>query len=219
MPAARVVEPEWLDSLPHDHPDARGNRRDIRRINHLQGNFAWMAGQVRRHVRAGMRLLEVGAGAGDLGARLRSILPAGCVYAGLDLAPRPEHWPGDWPWLREDLAGFDAYDGYDVILANLILHQFEDPVLARIGRRWRRAGVTRVLARETVRSPVQERLVPLGRLLGMNAVSRHDAAVSVRAGFRGHELPRLLGLAGADWKLCCGAAPLRAYHLRAIRPC
>jgi len=39
----RILEPEILDSLPPDHPDALHNRRDLRLTNRLAGNFRWFA--------------------------------------------------------------------------------------------------------------------------------------------------------------------------------
>ena len=38
MEVARVLEPEWLDALPHEDPRARRSRRDLVRVNALMGN-------------------------------------------------------------------------------------------------------------------------------------------------------------------------------------
>ncbi|MEO1844804.1 MAG: hypothetical protein ABGZ37_11065, partial [Akkermansiaceae bacterium] len=58
----RVVQPELLDELPFDDPDALRSRRDLRFINGVMGNFRWM----RRRLagRAEGRVIELGAGDG-----------------------------------------------------------------------------------------------------------------------------------------------------------
>src|SRR5688572_14054246 len=38
----RTVQPEILDSLPHDHPDALHNRRDLRLTNFVTGDHRWL---------------------------------------------------------------------------------------------------------------------------------------------------------------------------------
>jgi hypothetical protein len=54
-------------------------------------------------------------------------------------------------------------------------------------------------------------------LIGANHVSRHDANVSIAAGFRGDELPGLLGLEPERWTWRCTTTLLGAYHLIAWR--
>jgi hypothetical protein len=60
----RTLQPELLDSLPSDHPDARHSRRDLRVINRLMGNHRWFARTLPPLVRAGEHALELGAGNG-----------------------------------------------------------------------------------------------------------------------------------------------------------
>ena len=65
----RRVEPEILDGLAADDPQAVHSRRDLVRINALMFQAPIMAGLLRKHVRAApMRILEIGAGDGTIHA-------------------------------------------------------------------------------------------------------------------------------------------------------
>lgn len=187
----RVVQPEILDSLPEDDPAAIANRRDIRRLNALMGNFRWFEHRLRERFPQGGRFLELGAGDGALGCFLEQRLE-GVRIDGLDLWRRPLNWPPAWGWIEEDLTKFEDYDRYDGILCNLILHQFEDELLRQLGTLAGRKGGTILVA-----EPGRKRLPHLAtRLLFplLSPVSRHDALVSIQAGFRLGELPELLGI-------------------------
>ena len=57
----------------------------------------------------------------------------------------------------------------------------------------------------------------LGPVFGANAVTRHDAHISIAAGFHGDELPRALGLDPQVWTWRCTSTLLGAYRMVAIR--
>lgn len=213
----REVLPELLDSLPHDDPEALRNRRELRLINALMGNYRWFARQVRDRLPAEARALELGAGEGELG-RYLARRGAAVKLDGLDLCPVPAEWGPSRGWIQADLKGFDGYGSYHAVFANLILHQFKADELAAIGSGFRdRVGY--VFASEPARRVCHlaqfRALSVLGRL---GRVSRHDGAASIRAGFRGDELPRLLGLnRSGDWKWVCRSGWLGQYRLVAWR--
>ncbi len=213
----RIIEPELLDSLPEDHPDALRNRQDIKLFNALMGNFGWFERVLTRHLRKGDRVLEIGAGAGDMGVRLAGLYRRAGVasVSGLDLWSRPPAWPIEWPWHRGDLRTFNGYGDYTVVLANLILHQFEAEDLTVLGNRLR--GCRLVVACEPARRYVHLAQAKGAAVLGINAVSRHDAVVSVRAGFREHELPEALGLRRPDWDADLSTTLLGGYRMVAAR--
>ena len=190
MLAARVVEPEWLDELPAADPRAARSRRDLVRINALMGNARIVAHALGRSGAPGS-IAEIGAGDG---AFMRALLPR------LDPAPREIH-------LVDKQAGpgiiaMDVFDWLagiahvDAIVANLFLHHFEPPALARMLSL--AASRTRVfIACEPRRSAFALTGASLLGLIGCNDVSRHDAVVSVRAGFAGREITAL-------WPNDCG---------------
>jgi hypothetical protein len=192
----RLLQPEILDSLPPDHPDALHNRRDIYRLNGLMGNFRWFTKRLPKLLRPDECVLEIGAGDGTLGAALAA---AGLSYDGLDLWPRPAHWPRDAAWHQTNLLSFAGYADYPVVFGNLIFHQFSDDDLAALGATLGRTARV-IVANEPARGRFFQFLARRANsLIGANHVTLHDAQVSIAAGFRGDELPRALGLDKKTW--------------------
>jgi hypothetical protein len=209
----RSLQPELLDSLPHDHPDALHNRRDLRLINALLRNHAWLVRTVQRVRRPGETLLEIGAGTGELVQRFKQ---RGIEVAGLDLWPKPADWPQRTPWHRADLKNFDGYPDYSIVVGNLIYHQFSDAELAALGARLRSARV--LVACEPQRRRVSQILFrTIAPLFGANHVSLHDAHVSIAAGFRGRELADTLGLDENEWDVRTCTTLLGIQRLLAIK--
>lgn len=214
----RTLRPEILDTLPVDHPDALHSRRDLRLTNRFLGTHRWIERTLPGLLRPGERVLEIGAGTGELGRRLGR---RGVTLAGLDLWPRPPDWPGAADWHREDLRTFSGYDRYGAIVANLILHHFSDSDLSDLGGRLRRNARV-IVACEPARRRVSQMIFrTVAPWFGANAVTLHDAHVSIAAGFDGDELPRLLGLDPATWQVRLSTTPTGMYRLVAVRrdPC
>ena len=210
----RTCEPELLDSLPHDHPDAVHSRRDLRLINGILRNGAWFERTLRTALRPGERVLEIGAGTGEMALRLSR---AGVSVDCLDLCPAPAAWPQGRAWHRADLTTFDGYGAYPAVIGNLIFHHLEQDELAALGARLRRSA--RVIAAcEPGRSKASQAAVAaVGPLLGASHVTLHDARVSIAAGFRGDELPRSLGLMDAAWEVTCATSALGSNRMLAVR--
>lgn len=209
----RDLQPEILDSLPPDHPDAVHNRRDLRLTNAIMGNHAWIVRTLRQRVRPGERILEIGAGEGELARRLHRV---GLTVDGLDTWPEPANWPAHCRWLQADVKRFEHWAEYPVIIGNLIFHQFSDDELRQMGHKLARARL--VVACEPLRRRVSQlAFAALGPALGANYVSLHDARVSIAAGFRGHELPAALGLSRMAWQAECRGTLRGAYHAVILR--
>jgi hypothetical protein len=207
----RTVEPEILDGLPHDDPAAVRSRRDLRRINAVMGNHRWLCGEVG----GGGRVIELGAGDGGLAGRLAD---SGARVTGLDLAPAPKDLAPGVSWREGDL--FETLPSVtgDALVGCLILHHFEGDRLGMLGEEIRENGVGRVLAVEPHRSG---RALAQARLLFpfVNAVTRHDMVVSIRAGFREGELASALGMGGNEWEVRESVTLLGAYRFEAVRKC
>jgi hypothetical protein len=210
----REIQPELLDSLPPDHPDALHNRRDLRLTNRMMGNYRWFARSLPPRILSTDRVLEIGAGTGDLADRLNS---AGIAVDGLDLWPKPDRWPENRIWHRTDLLTFDGYHRYPAVIGNLIFHQFSRDELAGLGRKLNQSARL-IMASEPARRRLSQvffaRLAPL---LGANYVSLHDAQVSIAAGFCDEELPQLLGLSPVEWEWRCLSTTFGAYRMIAVR--
>jgi hypothetical protein len=210
MPSVRRVEPEWLDELPAHDPRAQRSRRDLERINSLMGNARIVAREIERELPSGFAsIAEIGAGSGTFLAQLARTLARRDVEAllvdrqdviGLEavaaLASRG--------WTAKT-AQCDAFEWLartpplDVIVANLFLHHFEPARLAAIlALAARRSRL--FVACEPRRSSMALMGARLLGVIGCNDVSRHDAVVSVRAGFAGAEISSLWP-AGDGWTL------------------
>lgn len=184
----RHVEPEWLDSL--DPGDARAvrARRDLRLINFLMGNTAWILRQIALRPESAYRgIVELGAGDGRLLASLAKWGPA----TGCDLAPRPPDLPTEINWLEGDLFSRDDALSGGILVANLVLHHFSSAELLHIGR------IAERFDSFVFVEPHRSRCaLALSCLLSplVSGVTRHDMPVSIRAGFVAGEMGEALRL-------------------------
>jgi hypothetical protein len=213
----RQVRPELLDSLEPEDPAAIHNRRDLRILNRIMGNYRWMRFALEEILLPGDSVLELGAGTGELGGYLRKQASFSSFnYAGLDLWPRPTDWPTDWAWHHLDLNAYANYADHSVLCGNLILHQFKDSAIRTLFQSIL-PNVRALVFCETARRALHLMQLPLANLLRINYVSRHDARVSVEGGFKGQELPELLGIKRPDWKYSVKMTFWGAYRLIAVR--
>jgi hypothetical protein len=211
----RILQPELLDVLPAEDPQALGSRRDLRRINAWMGNVRLVAaclGDAARRTPP-RRIVDLGAGDGAFLLRLTQRLPALAAGTELVLVDRLNAAEaGVLTALRTRgfvarLAQADALDWLRAapvepgtwVVANLFLHHFTAAQLRALFE-----VTTRKAALLCACEPRRGKL-PLAAsrwlgLIGASAVTRHDAVVSVRAGFAGQELSGLWPT-GGDWQL------------------
>jgi hypothetical protein len=208
---ARRVDPERLDELPADDPDAVRSRHDLRRVNGWMQNAA-LVERMLAQGRPPANLVELGAGDGTflLGVARR----LGPSWAGtrallvdrVMLVSEPTQRAfADLGWELE-VAAADVFVGLArspardaTVLANLFLHHLPDePLRELLARVAEKAG--HFIACEPRRARFALAASRCVGLIGCNAVTRHDAVVSVRAGFAGRELTRLWP-AGDGWTL------------------
>ncbi len=197
----RVLEAEWLDSLPPSDARAQRSRADLRRVNFLMGNAKHIAGVLSALCRPPdkgdrvLRIADLGAGDGSLMLRVaRRLRRPGVELALVDRSPSAKTQDFERVGWRARIAREDALEflrrpgpRFEAIVCNLFLHHFEPAAL----RRLLEAAAQRtalLVACEPRRSLVALQACRLLGLLGCNDVTRHDAAVSVRAGFLGREL-------------------------------
>ena len=210
----RRVSPERLDALSADDPAAIRSRRDLRIFNRLMGTAPFMERMLRGRAGPGARVLEIGAGTGELAARLRPLVGR---LDGLDMAGRPPSWPPGANWFQARAERFTGWQDYPVVIGSLVLHHLRDGDLGVVGERMR-AHARLIVAMETRRSRLaQAAFVWLCRLIRADPVSRHDGRVSLEAGFRGDELPRLLGLDPGVWAWTIGEGLFGSYRMVAER--
>ena len=212
----RRITPELLDHLEVTHGDAIASRRDLDVLNRLMGNYRWFERQVIRHAPDNANFLEIGAGNDRLARRLLKTGPIGS-YRAIDRVACPPDWPREWTWQRCDIAEVDDFGRCDVLLANLVLHHFDDTRLRAIGEALNRSPVKVFLANEPARRKRHLWQLKLTPLLRFHPVTHHDSHASVRAGFLGTELPEALGLDPARWHISVRTGFLGAYRVCALR--
>ena len=225
----RVVEAELLDSLPAENARAVRSRDDLRRLNFLMQHARLMAREWRRMgIPAQVEsVVELGAGDGTFCMALLKHLAPACRAVEVTLVDRQPIVSGETRGALATIAGqvkiaradvfawLESAPPATVIIANLFLHHFEERelrhLLALASQRTqffiacepRRAGWSLFNSR-------------LLGLIGCNDVTRHDAVVSVRAGFAGEELTRLWP-AGSSWEVREAKAGLFSHGFTARR--
>ncbi|WP_062015208.1 class I SAM-dependent methyltransferase [Aureimonas sp. AU4] len=203
-PLPRRLVTERLDVLEPADPLAMGSRRDLVLVNRLMFAGPIAAGLLRRHVAAPpRRILEVGAGDGRFALHLAKRLAERWPGVEIVLLDRQDLVTAETRrafaalgWLARPLAA-DVFalpgalgmgdPGFDCVFANLFLHHFEGDALRRLLRLLAQMAPV-VIATEPHRDRASLLASRLLGLLGANAVTRHDAPASVRAGFCGREL-------------------------------
>lgn len=209
-PLERTLEPEWLDELPGDDPRAVRSRRDLRLMNRIMGHAGAIVHVLRGRTGAAPRVVELGAGDGTLGLRIARrcgwtraevvlvdrapVVDAQTVRGYRELGCRVHVERADvFEWLAREEAACD------IVFANLFLHHFDDARLAALLALAARCSRVFVGC-----EPLRARLPLVGSrflgLIGCNDVTRHDARLSVRAGFSGDELSALWP-AESGWRL------------------
>jgi hypothetical protein len=198
----RIVQSELLDTLPPNNPLAVRSRQDLRRVNDWMGNQAIMAEALKRAFghRAPRQITEIGAGDGTFLLGMAQKIPSRWPEAKAILIDRQKNVSA------KTLAGFAAIgwnaeaivaDVFnwpqiesDAVVANLFLHHFDDQRLTElfhlVSRRTRC-----FIAIEPYRGCWPLLCSRLLWVIGCNGITRHDAVVSVRAGFSGNELSAL----------------------------
>ena len=208
----RCVEPEWLDELPVADTGARGSRRDLRRVNWWMGHERLIRQSLLAcfSAAAPRRILDLGAGDGTFMLQLARSLALrwpGVELVLVDRQPlvkdqtRAALAAIGWKLETVEADVLDWIPGAppaEVVIANLFLHHFQTASLSAL--------LTRVAARAGALiacEPRRSRFALIGcgmlRLIGCNAITRHDAVISVRAGFRGQELSMLWP--AEDWQV------------------
>ena len=202
----RRVEPEWLDHLPAEDPRAIRSRHDLKRLNALMQHAGFMARILAEHCihQRPRVILDLGAGDGTfmlgLAARLASQW-ANVKVILLDrqqiVAPETRGGFSALHWHLETVTA-DVFEFVqqersstaDVVVANLFLHHFSREQLSCLF-----AKTARLCRLFVACEPRRAASAMLGsRLLwviGCSGVTRHDAVVSVHAGFNDTELSEL----------------------------
>ena len=229
MTLARTVLPELLDDLGMQDPRAQRSRRDLQRLHWVMGTQRILLDALRKMPlqrsdspsSPPLRVLELGAGDGSLmlgvARALQGEWPAVSLtlldqHNLLESSTERRYARAGWrvtvqvgdifDWAKQaPVAGWKPDTGrWDLIVSNLFLHHFEDQELRLLFD----AVASRAnyfLACEPRRARLALAASHLVGAVGANAITRHDAVLSVRAGFRHKELCSLWPGFEGDWTL------------------
>jgi hypothetical protein len=209
----RALAEEWLDHLQADRPEAIRSRTDLWRLNRLMGHPQHLAEALRESwPHSPGIIVELGAGDGRLMADVARRLGPGWAGTKAVLVDRrpavSKATLEDFSrvgWVPE-IVEADVMDwfvsgkawGVQVITANLFLHHFDTSQLRVLLAH--AAGDARLFVALEPRRSIRALIASyLAGLIGCNKVTRHDAVLSVRAGFKGRELTELWTAHG--WEL------------------
>ena len=201
----RLLQPELLDELPPDDPRAIASREDLRRVNWFMGNVRHLARALGSRKLRQPSVLELGAGDGTLLLKVaRKIAPRWNTPIQLTLldqqnllspASKAEFRALGWEAsalqtrLQDWIESTDPRQ-YGAIVCNLFAHHFTDADLSRLFH-----AISKRTSLFVACEPWRNRFAPsacsLLWMLGCNEVTRHDAKISVEAGFTGSELTTL----------------------------
>jgi hypothetical protein len=203
---SRRVEPELLDGLAADDPRARRSRDDLRRIHFAMATLRITLRALDRGS-DGMQprtLLELGAGDGSLLLRLAHRKAAAWPALQVTLLDRLNLVSNEtlgelraFGWTPRVVAA-DVFDWlektreaqWDIVFANLFMHHFSSTELQRL-LAWIAARSRVFFSCEPRRAALPLAASHLVGLIGAGPVTRRDAVLSVRAGFRAQELSGL----------------------------
>jgi hypothetical protein len=207
----RTLAPEWLDVLPAEDGQAVGSRRDLRRLNGFMGHPRLVANALLGCFPNGAPrcVAELGAGDGAFLLKTASILARswpGTHAALVDRRPavtdKVRRGFERLGWTVE-IIGADIFDWLEqseteAAAANLFLHHFAPGELKRL------LGILSTKCQGFAACEPRRAILPLAAshllgFVGCNAVTRHDAPISVRAGFRRKELSAVWPDAG--WRV------------------
>ena len=202
---SRRLTPEILDRLPPDDPAALASRRDLQRLHPLLGQIRLWHHWLRHNFphRPPASLADLGAGDGSL---LMTVLPRSFPKGGhgariffVDRQPVvPESTLAHLRrcnWLptvvtSDVVEWMEEGPSTEACLTNLFLHHLKETEITRL--------FSSLAAKTTLFAAAEPRRTTLARwgaaslgLLGCHAVTRHDARVSVEAGFAAKELGAL----------------------------
>jgi phospholipid N-methyltransferase len=201
--ATRCVECEWLDVLQPDDPRAVRSRNDLRRINACMLQSIVMARSLIKTCgpNTPRTLLDLGSGDGTFMLRVARRLASHWQNVTVILLDRQNIVIAEtlkqfraFRWNAEPIVA-DVFDylkqstpsAVDVMTANLFLHHFPQQELAQLlALAAQRSRV--LIACEPRRAALALLASRLSWAIGCSGVTRQDAEISVRAGFKGREI-------------------------------
>ena len=215
MLRARSSAAEIMDDAAQDFAAFSSALADLERINRMslayRPTLRWLDALARRTGARRMSVLDVGAGGGDMLARVADWgvrRGVAVELAALDRSPhaaahaRARHPGLPVRWITADLFDLPSEERFDAVTCALFTHHLDDATLARF-LRWMR-GHARLgwFVSDLHRHPLPWATVWAGvRLLRMDPMVVHDSTVSIARGFSRLDWEGLIDRAGVSAEL------------------
>lgn len=205
VPLPRSAHRELLDGDGIDALELRRNLREMAMLNRLPGGVGTSVAAVRRLLNgdASRPVLDIGAGSGDFGRRLRREHPVRVVVADaradvLDIARRHTRGLDAVELVEADARDLPFADASMAVAhASLLMHHLDPPDATRALREMRRVATRGVVINDLRRSRLSLAMTALPVLaLSRSPVTRHDGILSARRAYTLAELDDLAADAG-----------------------
>ncbi|MFC7735087.1 methyltransferase domain-containing protein [Roseomonas sp. GCM10028921] len=215
MLRARSSAPEIMDDAAQDFAAFSFALRDLERINRMslayRPTLRWLDALAQRTGARRLSVLDVGAGGGDMLARVADWGARRGVeleLVALDRSPhaaahaRARHPGLPVRWITADLFDLDPAERFDAVICALFAHHLEDELLVRFLRWMEARARLGWLISDLHRHPIPWATVWAGvRLLRMDPMVVHDSTVSIARGFSRTDWKRLGARAGVRAEL------------------
>ncbi len=196
---------ELLDDDQGTPREIRESLDDLWRVNRYLGGLRSLRQLLKyilqRSPAREMRVLDVGAGSGEVGAWMQAWLRSEGVAARIWVLDRSgghlaDHPPGVVPVMADARALPFADCSFDLVTCNLFLHHFHGEEARLLLRSLYRVAGTAVIVSDLERSLWPWLFIRLMPQPLVSRLSRYDGPASVRQAYRRDELPRLFAEAG-----------------------
>lgn len=207
---SRSKEQEIMDDLDLASDDLNQTLHDIERLNRLFGghrsvikglDFVLKSSE---SLNRSQRLIEVGCGLGDNLAVARRKFGSVFTLTGIDANPfiiekaREKHGnlKIDFVQKKMNMDDFLHLDA-DIVLMGLFIHHFDKSQIVEMLMNLKKSKVKYIIISDLKRSTISLILYKfIGSILGLNSMAKYDGALSIRKGFKYHELNKIAAESG-----------------------
>jgi ubiquinone/menaquinone biosynthesis C-methylase UbiE len=208
----RIEGEEWLDQGRGTPEAIDQSLADLGRINRWLGGMRGLAAHLYPRIRAcrsgHVRILDLGAGGCTIPQMVarwarHAAIPVQ-IYA-LDRRRAHLRWArqnmqsgSEIAFIQGDVLALPVAEGsVDFVISSLLLHHFTATALIQVLPQWARLARQSLIMTDLVRHPVPYWFMKAASpVFARSAITRHDAAVSIRRAYRPHELQRIAEEAG-----------------------